>query len=41
MLATSPDDTFLKSRGGGDAGSVRETIDALVEYLESLQTLNR
>lgn len=30
-------DTFMKSREGGDADSVRETIESLVRYLESLQ----
>ena len=30
-------DTVLKSREGGDAASVRDTITSLVEYLESLQ----
>lgn len=30
-------DTFLKSREGGDANSVRETIDSLVRYVESIQ----
>ena len=30
-------DTFMKSREGGDANNVRETIDALVRYLESVQ----
>jgi nucleotide-binding universal stress UspA family protein/mono/diheme cytochrome c family protein len=31
-------DTFLKSRDGGDAKTVRETIGSLVEYLQSLQS---
>ena len=31
-------DMFLKSREGGDANSVRDTIGSLVEYLHSLQT---
>lgn len=30
-------DTFLKSREGGDANAVRDTITSLVEYLESVQ----
>ncbi len=30
-------DTFMKSREGGDANAVRETIESLVRYLESLQ----
>ncbi|MDO8678209.1 MAG: universal stress protein [Acidobacteriota bacterium] len=31
-------DTFMKSREGGDADTVRETIESLVRFLESLQT---
>ena len=31
-------DTLLKSRHGGDANSVRETIESLVMFLESIQT---
>ena len=34
-------DTFLKSRDGGGANGVSETISALVEYLESLQAKPR
>ena len=31
-------DTFMKSREGGDDNNVRETIESLVTYLESMQT---
>lgn len=30
-------DMFLKSREGGDANSVRDTIGSLVDYVASLQ----
>lgn len=31
-------DTFMKSRNGGNTDSVRQTIESLVRYLESMQT---